>query len=328
MKYKTIDSKRALKWCFLGCGNITKSHAKALSNLKDNIELSFASRSIDKAKSYKDTLNGVQAFGNYNEAIQSDEVDVIMINTPPNSHFDLAKSGLENGKHVVVEKPPFFKSSDFDVLGKLADDNGLQLIVAENYFYKPLRYKIESLLQSKIIGDPLFLHINATKKQASKNDWREDKSITGFGALFEGGIHWINFINHLGFEITDISGLVPGPKKELERSIQVTANTSEGLVMNLQYSWEVDTLFKGLRISRILGSEGSITFESNGVFYFARGQGKKFAFPDLLNISGQKKMLTDFVTSIRAGHPPQFDWKMAQNDLKLIETIYSSINRG
>lgn len=328
MKYKGIDSSKAIRWCFLGCGHITTSHAKGLSKLKENLELSFASRNIEKAEKYKNELGGIQAFGSYDEAIQSIDVDVIMINTPPNLHFELTKSALQNGKHVIVEKPPFFQSTDFDILGNLADQKELQLIVAENYYYKPLRNRIETLLHSRIIGTPLFLNINATKKQASKNDWREDKAQTGFGALFEGGIHWINFINHLGYEINDIRGAVPGPKKDLERSIQVNATTSEGLVMNLLYSWEVDTMFKGLRISRIYGTEGSITFESNGVFIFARGNKKKLSFPDLKNITGQKNMHKDFVDSIRNGTSPQFDWRMAQSDLRLIESIYKSINQA
>jgi predicted dehydrogenase len=107
--------------------------------------------------------------------------------------------------------------------------------------------------------------------------------------------------------------------------MQVVATTTEGPVINLLYSWEVDTIFKGLRISRIYGSEGSITFESNGIFVWTRGKKKKFKFPNLPNITGQKLMLMDFVSAIKSGNAPEFNWKMAQQDLQLIESVYSSI---
>lgn len=325
MKYNPIPNDRPIRWCFIGCGKITRSHAKALYNIDNSMQISFASRTLKKAYEYKDELKGTHAFGSYYEAITSDDVDVIMINTPPNSHFDIAKQAIEAGKHVVIEKPPFFKSEDFDVLGPLANTNNLQLIVAENYYYKPLRKVIKDILDEGIIGDPLFIHINATKKQEASKDWRGDQSITGFGALFEGGIHWINFINNIGLKINDIRGFQPGRKIDLERSMQVVATTNEGPVINLLYSWEVDTIFKGLRISRIYGSEGSITFESNGIFVWARGKKKKFRFPDLLNITGQKLMLMDFLSALRSGNAPEFSWQMAQQDLQLIESVYSSI---
>lgn len=325
MNYRAISDEQPLRWCFIGCGAITKSHARALNSIDKSIELSFASRTADKSEAYRRELKGSRAFDTYDSAIKSDDVDVVMINTPPNSHFDLAKKAIEAGKHVVVEKPPFFKSSDFDELGPMADDRKLQLIVAENYYYKPLRVAIRTLLSEKIIGEPRFIHINATKKQEAAKDWRGDKSITGYGALFEGGIHWINFINNLGLSIGEIRGFRPGPVTDLERSIQVVAKTEEGPVISLFYSWEIDTIFKGLRISRIYGTEGSITFETNGIFIWIRGKKKKLKFPGLTNITGQKLMLRDFISALRAGRAPQFDWKMAKEDLCLIETVYSSL---
>jgi len=320
--YKPIEQ---LDIVFLGCGNITSKHAKLVNSIDKSASISFASRSLEKANQYVEKYSGKHAYGNYNEAIISDENNVVMVNTPPNSHFELAEAALKAGKHCIVEKPPFLQSSDFDKLGKYADDNGLQLIVSENYFYKPMRQKITSLLASEAIGKPLFIQINATKKQGSKNDWREDKSLSGFGALFEGGIHWINFINNIGFNIQTARGFVPNREQKLERSIQVTAETEKGTVINLLYSWEVDTIAGGLRISKIYGTDGSITFESNGVFALTRGKKKGISMPQLLNISGFKPMWKDFLKALKQGNSPSMSWRMAQKDLEVIEDIYNGI---
>lgn len=307
----------------LGCGGITKSHAKQLSKIA-GVDISFASRSREKAQDYQSSLKGVAAFGSYEDAITDTSVNAVMINTPPNLHYDLAHQALSAGKHVIVEKPPFFKSSDFDVLGAMADEKGLQLLVAENYFYRPLRYKIAELLLSDVIGQPLFMSINATKTQDNGGDWREDQSITGFGALYEGGIHWLNFINNLGFDIVRVEGFQPKKSDQLERSMQVVAETSAGLVISLLYSWEVGTMWKGARISKIHGTAGSIGFESNGVFIWIRGERKRFFLPGLKEISGSAPMFRDFVQAMKTGQAAAYTWRMAKSDLELVEQAYVS----
>ena len=114
-------------------------------------------------------------------------------------------------------------------------------------------------------------------------------------------------------------------KTELERSIQVGFGTQQGVVINFMYSWEVSTIFKGLRLSKVFGRKGSVTFETNGVFVFIRGKKWKWIFPGFRDISGYKTMFSDFFVSLRRGFSPEFDWKSAKKDLQLIERIYSSI---
>ncbi len=327
ISYKPYPKDKTLTLAFLGCGNIVHSHVKSIRWADKQVNLCFASRSKDKASLYASKHRGSLAFGSYEEAITHPDIDIIFITTPPKHHYDLAHKAILNDKHVIVEKPPFFSSKHIEELGSLADSKGLQLLISENYFYKPMRYKVKDVLDHGIIGKPLFINLAATKLQKSKEDWREDKDLTGFGALFEGGIHWINFMNNLGLDITHVRGFRPIDNGELERSIQVTANTKQGAIINLQYSWEVNTMFYGLRLSKILGTEGSITFESNGVLLLARGNKKKISFPGLSKITGFKPMFKDFFVSLRAGKQPELTYQMAQKDLEIIEEAYRSLEK-
>ncbi|HMQ05997.1 MAG TPA: Gfo/Idh/MocA family oxidoreductase [Saprospiraceae bacterium] len=327
MKPFVIPDKSSIRIAILGCGNITRKHAGLIRNSGWKTELAFASRSMEKANEYKNKFHGVKAYSSYDSAIQDPANHVIMINTPPHLHFQYAKESLESGKHVIIEKPPFFNSLDFDLLGPLAEDNRLQLLVAENYFYRPLRKQLEEVLSGKSLGIPLFIHINATKKQKSKNDWREDPTLVKYGALFEGGIHWANLMNNIGLHITKVTGFRPVSESGLERSMQVVAETEEGPIINLLYSWEVDTLFFGLRLSRIMGTGGSVIFETNGIITIIRGKPFRIKFPNFSAISGFKPMWNDFLQAIISGQPPQFTWKMAQKDLWLIEQAYG-INKS
>ena len=322
MDYKKIPIDRDIRLCFLGCGNITKKHAGLVKKLGYKVSTAFASRSIDKSEEYCKTLNGEKAYANYNDAIEDDWADVIMICTPPKYHFDLAKQALLAGKHIIIEKPPLLKSSDFDLLAEIADPKGLQILVAENYFYRPMRTKLKEIIHSGVIGDVKFIHISAVKEQLV-DDWRGDQDQVGFGALYEGGIHWISIMNNLGFEIKKIRGLLPGGEATLEKSIQATLE-SDGPIINLIYSWDVNSLLKGVRISRIFGTKGSVRFESNGIFTFVRGKKWKLSFLSPSKVTGFKPMFEDFFGSLVAGKQAQYHMALAKKDLMTVEEIYKT----
>lgn len=309
---------------FLGCGFATKLHSKTIAKISPNVSRYYASRSEGKAQSYNRKFNGAGFFGSYEAAIQSDKIDVIFVATPPASHLKLTLSALKAGKHVMVEKPPFLKSKDFDKIAKESKKAGKQVFIAENYFYKPLLSHLQNLIQSQIIGDVLFVHINAMKQQEIKG-WRGDTNLSGGGALFEGGIHWINFVSNLGLNLKTVQGWRPGKQDGMDKSILVSLEYEEKAVGSLYHSWETPSLFKGLRISKIYGTEGSITFESNGIFIFVRGRKKKLIFPGLKDIAGYKGMFEDFFQSIRKEKEPRFTFNLAKNDIKTIEKIYASI---
>ncbi len=309
---------------FLGCGFATSLHSKTLKNLPLQVGRFYASRDKKKAEETCEKFSGQGAFGSYEDALSSDQIDVALVATPPAQHLELTLAALATGKHVVVEKPPFFTSGDFDTVQSAASKAGKQVLIAENYFYKPVLLKLRNLLQSGVIGEVLFVHINALKEQKI-SDWRGDEALSGGGALFEGGIHWINFVANLGLKLKSARGLRPGKKEGMEKSVLANLEYEEGAVGTLYYSWETPSLFKGLRISKIYGRAGSITFESNGIFMIVRGKRKQIIFPGLKDIAGYRGMFTDFITALQAERPPEFNFGLAKQDLLTIEEIYKSM---
>lgn len=319
-----VGSNQLLNIAFLGCGFAARLHSKTLAGFKQ-VRRFYASRDAEKAQRFDEKYRGQGRFDSYETAMNDERLDVVLIATPPVQHLNLTLYALRANKHVIVEKPPFMRSGDFETIRKAQKESGCRVFVAENYFYKPLAFKLREIIQAGIIGEPLFVHVNALKQQPMK-DWRCDARLSGGGALFEGGIHWINFIGNLGMKIKSVHGFRPGISEDMEKSILVALEYEGGPVGALYYSWETPSLFKGLRISKIYGREGSITFESNGIFIIVRGKKKRLIFPGLSDIAGYKGMFTDFFDSIITGNEPQFNLDLAEQDLKLIEQIYESIH--
>ncbi len=277
-------------------------------------------RAADCSRRY----GGSGYFGSYKEALRDPHIDVVLIATPPVTHLDLTIAALQAGKHVIVEKPAFLRSGDVAVVREAAATADRRVLVAENYCYKPLLWRLRELIEGEAVGEVLFVHVNALKRQTTV-DWRDDPRAAGGGALFEGGIHWINFLANLGLTIESVRGLRPGIGEGLERSVLVAIRYAEGPVGTLYYSWEVPSLFRGLRLSRIFGRAGSITFESNGLLIVVNGRRKRLLLPGLRDIAGYRGMFRDFFDALRSGAEPRMTLDQAERDLALVESVYRSL---
>lgn len=311
---------------FLGCGKIARAHAKRLRRHREHVSLGFASRDAAKARQFAAELGGT-AYASYDEAIAAPDVDVVAVVTPPSSHKELALGALAAGKHVVLEKPPLPRAADFDAVAAAALAAGREVFVAENYRYKPLLRRLAGLLADGVIGDVLFLQVNAIKKQAVKaGDWRDDPAVTLGGALYEGGIHWVDFMASLGLEVRRVRGMQPklAPGAAIERSMLVTFEYAEGAVGTLAYSWEVPSTAKGLRLSKIYGRHGTITFETNGLWVLCHGKKTRLYIPGLRDLAGYRAMWADFVHAFTTGQTPLMTLAQARRDLELVERAYAS----
>lgn len=251
-------------------------------------------------------------------------MDAVLVATPPALHAELALAAVLAGKHAVVEKPPFLKSADFVPIENAARTAGRRVLVAENYHYKPLARTLRRLLSEQAIGELLFLHVNALKHQKA-DGWRRDPALAGGGALFEGGIHWVSFMAHLGPVVRDVRGFASGGRGD-ERGVAAVFQYEGGAVGTLLYSWQAPSPFGALRGSQASGREGTITFESNGLALCVWGRRKGLRFPGVRDLVGRRAMWQDFVRALRGEGEADYDLARARRDLELVERILATMS--
>lgn len=304
-----------MRLAFLGTGAIARAHARRLRRHRD-VELGFASRDPARAHAIAAELGGA-SYASYDAAIAAPGVDIVAVVTPPDSHAELAVQALAAGKHVVLEKPALLRAAEVDRVAAAAARAHRRVFVAENYHYKPLLARLRRLLAERVVGDVLFIQINAIKHQATPG-WRE-----AHGALYEGGVHWIDFLTKLG-EVRGVRGSAPGPRGAVERSMLVTLDYASGAVGTLAYSWEVPATAKGLRLSKIYGRGGTITFETNGLWVLCHGTKTRFYVPGLRDLAGYRAMWADFVGAWRDDRDAAMTLADARRDLELVEQAYTT----
>jgi UDP-N-acetylglucosamine 3-dehydrogenase len=322
---------RPLRLAFLGCGFITRVHSRYLLSLKPEVACSYASRDGARAAAYNRRYGGVGTFSLYADAIESPDVDAVVIAVPPRFHLDLTLQALAAGKHVIVEKPAFLRSDEYEAARAARDSAARVVLVGENDHYKPLASVLRRLLVEGVIGEMVFAQFTTiAKRLKDAGDWRNDEALAGGDAFFEEGIHWLHLAGSLGPRITRIDGYRPAASRQgpdtRAKSMMVAFRYDNDAVGSLYYSREIPSFFRGLRLSKLYGRKGVITFESNGLFVVVRGRGlPRVIVPGVRDLRGYRAMYRDFLGAVRDGRNPEMSLERAIEDQRLMDQVYASV---
>ena len=314
-------SRRPVNLAFLGCGEITRSHSRTLRGFRDQVRCFYASRDGARAEAFARGMGGEASYAGYGAAMVDGRIDAVLVATPSATHLDLTIAALEHGKHVIVEKPAFPRVADFAAVRVAEQRSGRRVLVAENYCYKPLARTLQSIVASGTLGEIRFVHLDAAKRQRITG-WRTDPAASGGGALMEGGVHWVDLLANLGLRVETVHGFRPGDWQGIERSMLLVVEFEQGAVGTLTHSWEVPSPLRGLRMSHLYGTRGSVAFESNGLFALVTGNQKKLIVPGLRDIGGYRAMFRDFLDVLLTGREPLMTLDRAQRSLELIQRSY------
>jgi len=320
-----------LRLAFLGCGFITRVHSRNLRHLRRHIVCSYASRDAAKAEAYRRQFGGAVSFADYGQAINDPAVDAVVVAVPPRFHLDLTLRALAAGKHVLVEKPAFLRIEDYRAAVEARDRAQRAVLVGENDHYKPLAVNLRRQLARGVIGEMVFAHFTTiARRLKTEDDWRNDETMAGGDAFFEEGIHWLHVAGSLGPKIVEIQGFRPavsrsGPDRRA-KSMMVAFRYDNDAVGSLYYSREIPSFFKGLRLSKLFGRAGIITFESNGLFVLTRGRAvPRLVFPGFRDFRGYRAMYRDFAAAIRDRRQPEMSLERASDDQRLMDQVYASM---
>jgi scyllo-inositol 2-dehydrogenase (NADP+) len=191
-----VPTKPAKRVGLLGYGAIGHEHAKAIadtSGLSLSTVCDTSQARLDEARSY---TAGVATTLVSEELVESDDVDVVVVSTPPVTHAEWAIRLLESGKHVVLEKPMALTSKECDQVIGVAKDKGLLAVVYQNRRFDPDFRALQNLIHAGDLGDVFHLEAFVGRFAHPCNYWHSDAQISG-GALFDWGSHVIDQILQL-----------------------------------------------------------------------------------------------------------------------------------
>lgn len=312
-----VDQKPRL--CLVGCGQIGAMHAR---NLVGQTDLFFCSRSWKSAHLFQRKFMGRGALADYDAVLEGD-LDGVIITTPPEYHCEQVIAALQAHKAVLVEKPLCVTREEVAKIEKtLSEVDNPLLMVAENYYYKPSLAYMKRLIRLGKLGDVESVFVKKLTTQATTG-WKN-----AHGALLEGGIHFVALIADL-FDVSpdDVEAVFPGYQTgEPERHSILRLSFGSGAIAELQYSWNTPSLTKGVfQHSKIEGSEGSITFESNGI-YIWHSDAKLPVITGIRDLMGYGAMTRDFLACVQdREREPYSNFDRAKRDLEIVFKAYEDL---
>lgn len=179
----------------------------------------------------------------WRDVIARDDVDLVDVCTPGDTHAEIAIAALEAGKHVLCEKPLANTVAEAERMAEaaaVAAERGVRAMVGFTYRRVPAIALARKLVADGRLGE--LHHVRAQYLQDWLADpetplsWRLDKTKAGSGALGDIGAHVIDLTQHItGDRILEVSGMLETfvkerPVAETSSGLSATAGTERGPV--------------------------------------------------------------------------------------------------
>jgi len=188
-----IDCRRVVEFG-PGTGAMTRA---LLDRLPADAEvLAVASPTPGNAEDFAREFNVSHHYTDAQALLERDDIDMVVIGTPNDTHCALTLAAAGAGKHIVLEKPMCLNMDEADRMIAACDAAGVKLMYAEELCFAPKYVRLKELLESGALGRPTLV------KQSEKHDgphaphfWDVERS--GGGVLVDMGCHGIEFLRWL-----------------------------------------------------------------------------------------------------------------------------------
>ena len=183
---------QTVRWGILGLGNIARKFALDLSFVPEARLTAIASRDIEKAKTFTETIpqDPDHIFGDYEALLACEAVDVIYIATPHHAHKEWSLAAIEHGKHVLCEKPLGVNTSEVKTMVEAARSKGVFLMEGLWSRFNPSIEHVIHQIDAGELGAIRYLRadfaFNAMDRDLKSRVWNPD--LAG-GALLDIGIY-------------------------------------------------------------------------------------------------------------------------------------------
>lgn len=186
---------KKINWGILGLGNIANDFAGVFQSDKAEL-IAAGSRSLEKAEEFAQKHEIKKAYGNYEELLADDDIDIVYLATPNSYHAKNMKQILQAGKHVLCEKAITMNKKELDEVLELATEKELIVAEAMTIYHMPLYQELKQRIDRGEFG-PLKLataYFGSLKEADPKNRFFNPN--LGGGALLDIGVYALSFVQY------------------------------------------------------------------------------------------------------------------------------------
>ncbi len=183
----------------IGCGYWGFNYVRVFDELPDSRMVAVCDLNDERLVRVQQRFQHVRAYHDANELLRDAEVSAVVVATPLAGHYTLVKACLEQGRHVLVEKPFVRSVAEGEELIELAERSHVTLMVGHTFLYNPAVRKMKEYIASGECGEIYYLHATRTNLGPIRKDanalWDlmpHDLSI--FGYLLDAQPRWVSAV--------------------------------------------------------------------------------------------------------------------------------------
>jgi predicted dehydrogenase len=231
-----------VKVAVIGAGYIGKVHLETLLRIPGVEVKALVDANVAFAQELAERYRVNQVTGNYQELLNDPEIMVYHNCTPNHLHFEINKTLIEAGKHVLSEKPLSITCGQAEILKGLAVAKDVVTGVNFCYRYYPAVQEAAARIQAGNIGKIRTImgsYLQDWLLFDTDYSWRLDKAISGASnTVADIGSHWCDLAQFVsGAKITevmaDLKTLIPVRKKSRHAGLTFSKNKNEGKYMEV-----------------------------------------------------------------------------------------------
>ena len=185
-----------MDWGIAGTGKIAHKFLDTIEKMEGERIVAVGSRRKESAEAFISPRKGLAAHGNYSDLFRDQRVEAVYIAVPNTLHYALIKEALENGKHVLSEKPMTLSPLEMSELYRMAEERGVMLMEGYWVWFLPMAEKLRKIKER--IGR--IEKITLTYGFVSEGERRRRKlsPSLGGGAIYDIGIYNLGIPEMLG----------------------------------------------------------------------------------------------------------------------------------
>ena len=177
----------------LGYGAIGHEHRRAVEAVDGLTLTAVCDSSQERREAAIAVAPGIVTLDDADALIAREDVDLVVVSTPPNSHAYWASRAIRAGKHVVVEKPFAIRTDEADTILSEAAASDRLAVVYQNRRFDPDHLAIKRAVAAGSLGDVFHVETFVGGFGHPCNLWHSDDEVSG-GAFYDWGSHVLDQI--------------------------------------------------------------------------------------------------------------------------------------
>lgn len=258
-------------WATYGVGVIGHQLAEAMNSLGGSL-YSVGNRTYDKAVKFAREYGINKVYKDPEEMFTDPNVDIIYISTPHNTHIDILRKALANGKHVLCEKSITLNSDELAEAVELAEKNHVVLAEAMTIYHMPIYRKLNEIIAEGKLGPLKLIQMNfGSYKDWDMNNRFFNRNLAG-GAMLDIGVYALSFVRWFMTETPD--------KMATQVRLAPTGVDEQASMLLMNEKQEMATIILSLHAKQ--PKRGTISFEHGyiEIYEYPRGDEAVITYTD------------------------------------------------